>query len=132
MNDDTHIIVSIGELDFLADKGVLLIPEAALETQSYVRPITHGAGSSGKHTAFALARIAAEQYGEEALKAETVPDGVTVSIVKGRENGSLENGVLVAWGDDALRLWAFDGADIRALLKVAERETTRWIRLDVR
>ncbi len=115
-----------------ADRGIIIAPVQALENQALVRCLTGGEASSGKHIAYSLAQIAIERHMDGELQAHLVAPETPIRIIADGESIACEEGLLIAWTEEDIQLWAHEKCDVRDLLKVVHRACTRWIRLDVR
>lgn len=126
-----HIFVTTTHSSVTADKGVLIVPLEALETQSLVRPVVFGESSSGKHSAYALAQIALTRFEDRELNPAFIGIGETLTISKNGEEFVCSDGLVIGWTEEDVVVWAFENNDVKKLLKIAHRACTRWIRLDV-
>ncbi len=125
------IQLTIGGKTWISDRAAICAPESALDNQSHIRRIMAGQGSSGKHTAHALAQAAMVQHEDEELEIDWLEAGQGIRIEKSGESFDCERGLAMIWTGEGIRVFAHRDLPVSRFLKLVFRECTRWIRLDV-
>lgn len=132
MNISDSIYISCGDKSEWAFKGAILVPEKSLEIQTLVKPVIPQTFATPKDIAFSLIQIALSGFEDREIPVENIDTDIPIVTVKNEETASCTNGLVVFWSTEGIKIWAHENSSVDKLLKIAHRECTRWIRLDVK
>jgi len=129
---DNAIFIHAGEISHWAEKGAILVPSEVEAMQTLVKPIIPGGSASAKNVAYSLIQIALSSFEEGELEMVSIDPATPIVAVKNDEAFTCLHGIMLFWTNNGIKLYGHQDAKIGNLLKIAHRECTRWIRLDVK
>ncbi len=132
MPDPIKIHVTHAERRLSTGSSAIGLPSGAEENTGKMILWTTDSAHQRKHTLFSLMQTVQIRHEDKDLDIETFSGGPFI-LSFGEESTEVEHGVVVSTDESgAIHLYAHEDADIRSLIRAANKYCTRWIRLDVR